>query len=447
MRRGELEGRLNAEFYRAEYRLLLKRIRSRYPSIGPLSKAAEIVCGPFGSAITLDDYVTQGVPLLRISNIARDGSLDLEDVVFLSDEKASVLAGTQVRKGDLAISQRGTIGMPAVISDAFPVFNISANLIAIRQLEGFKPEYVQLILASDMGARQISRLQSGQVHPKITTDDIAGLLIPPSDRQDELVAAMEAAKTKRSAKLAEADALLSSLDDYLLDRLGLARPPADMRRTYAVRLGTASASRFDPDYFHPERILTVRDMQTRAGLMRNAPLQTVVDFQRDPLTSPGDNYLSLAHVQSHTGELAESDETATGACFVFRSGDVLFGRLRPYLNKVHRAERDGCCSPEFHVMRVRPGADLQPDYLAAILRSSLTLAQTRHMMTGNTHPRLATDDVVNLVVPIPDMTVQMAIAAEVQRRRELARRLRAEAEAGWSEAKRWFEEQLLGPAP
>ena len=59
----------------------------------------------------------------------------------------------------------------------------------------------------------------------------------------------------------------------------------------------------------------------------------------------------------------------------------------------------------------------------------------------------ATDDVVNLVVPIPDMTVQMAIAAEVQRRRELARRLRAEAEAGWSEAKRWFEEQLLGPAP
>ena len=68
-------------------------------------------------------------------------------------------------------------------------------------------------------------------------------------------------------------------------------------------------------------------------------------------------------------------------------------------------------------------------------------------LSADTHPRLATDDVVNLVVPIPDMTVQMAIAAEVQRRRELARRLRAEAEAGWSEAKRWFEEQLLGPAP
>ena len=258
---------------------------------------------------------------------------------------------------------------------------------------------------------------------------------------------MEAAKTKRSAKLAEADALLSSLDDYLLDRLGLARPPADMRRTYAVRLGTANASRFDPDYFHPERILTVRNMQRRAGRMRNAALQAVVDFQRDPLASPGDNYLSLAHVQSHTGELLESDETATGACFAFREGDVLFVGLRPYLNKVHRAERNGCCSPEFHVMRVRPGIDLLPDYLATILRSSLTLAQTRHMMTGNTHPRLATDDVVNLVIPLPDATTQTAIATEVQRRREQARRLRAEADAGWSEAKRWFEEQLLGPAP
>lgn len=87
-----------------------------------------------------------------------------------------------------------------------------------------------------------------------------------------------------------------------------------------------------------------------------------------------------------------------------------------------------------------------PDYLAAILRSKLTLAQTRHMMTGNTHPRLTNEDVVNLVIPIPkDIAAQHAIAAEARRRREEARRLRAEAEAGWQEAKRWFEEQLLGP--
>ena len=46
---------------------------------------------------------------------------------------------------------------------------------------------------------------------------------------------------------------------------------------------------------------------------------------------------------------------------------------------------DGCCSTEFHVLRVKDAGAVLPDYLAATLRSRLTLAQTVHMMTGNTH--------------------------------------------------------------
>ena len=174
------------------------------------------------------------------------------------------------------------------------------------------------------------------------------------------------------------------------------------------------------------------------------PLAEVVTFIRDQIKTPGPNYLSLAHVQSHTGERIAADEEAAGACSTFAPNDVLFARLRPYLNKVWRAESAGCCSPEFHVLRAKNSTALRPDYLAAILRSSLILAQTRHMMTGNTHPRLTNEDVVNLVIPIPKPAVQETIATEARRRREAARRLRTEAETGWQTAKRWFEEQLLG---
>ena len=80
------------------------------------------------------------------------------------------------------------------------------------------------------------------------------------------------------------------------------------------------------------------------------------------------------------------------------------------------------------------------------MRSRLILAQTIHMMSGNTHPRLANDDVTNLIIPIPALEIQQQISEEVQNRREEARRLRSQAETGWQEAKRWFEEQLLGSA-
>ena len=144
--------------------------------------------------------------------------------------------------------------------------------------------------------------------------------------------------------------------------------------------------------------------------------------------------------------MIDSADTAEGTCFTYKIGDVLFARLRPYLNKVHRAERNGCCSPEFHVLRLMDSEALLPDYLAAVLRSRSVLAQTVHMMTGNTHPRLTNDDVVNLRIPIAEPEVQKTIVAEAHHRRAKARRLRTEAEAAWQAAKRWFEEQLLGSA-
>lgn len=258
---------------------------------------------------------------------------------------------------------------------------------------------------------------------------------------------MDAARTERRAKLAEADALLAGLDDYLLATLGLTPPPKDERKVFAVSLSIlGSQTRLNPDYFHPERILAIRTLENAKQELAHFRLDQIVDFVRDQIKTPGPNYLSLANVQSHTGELVPIDEEVTGACSLFQRGDVLFARLRPYLNKVHAAESDGCCSPEFHILRAKNCATLQSDYLAAILRSSITLAQTRHMMTGNTHPRLTNEDVVNLMIPVPKPTVQEAIAAEARRRREEARRLREEAEAGWQAAKRWFEEQLLGPA-
>jgi restriction endonuclease S subunit len=66
------------------------------------------------------------------------------------------------------------------------------------------------------------------------------------------------------------------------------------------------------------------------------------------------------------------------------------------------------------------------------------------MMTGNTHPRLTNDDVINLVIPVPHLDIQQSVAAEVRRRREESRRLRAEAEAEWAAAKERFEQHLLG---
>jgi hypothetical protein len=210
---------------------------------------SEVVCGPFGTEITLQDYEETGVPLLRISNICTDGTVDEKELVFLNPEKAKQLSSTQVKPNDLVISQRGTLGIPAVVPSSYPAWNISANLIAIRNAKDILPGFIQIFLSARPGAFQLERTQSGQVQGKITTEDVASIIIPLIREQESLVTEMEQARESRQRKLTEADALLSGLDAFLLDRLGLTVPDANMKLAFAIKRIKAKDGRIDVQNF------------------------------------------------------------------------------------------------------------------------------------------------------------------------------------------------------
>ena len=84
----------------------------------------------------------------------------------------------------------------------------------------------------------------------------------------------------------------------------------------------------------------------------------------------GEIYLALEHVESWTGRLIDATEGVPFDSQVkrFRAGDVLFGKLRPYLAKVACPDRSGVCVGEFLVLRPCP-AHLSPKYLERLLRS------------------------------------------------------------------------------
>lgn len=322
--------------------------------------------------------------------------------------------------------------------------------------DGLSNEFVWEFLNLDSLRKAAMYAFTGSAgHQRVPDSFLSGLPFPKllPHAQKHLVGAMNAARSGRQRKLQQADELLSGLDGFVLDALGLDLPHAEGHRTtYAVRArAVRDAKTLYPDYFHPERLGVIRAVEERFSIKQTARLHEIADFVRDQkIVETGDDYLGLANIQSNTGErVTSTEEDGKGACFEYREDDVLFARLRPYLNKVYRAESDGVCSTEFHVIRAQrdTGKRVMPSYLAAVLRSSVVLAQTRHMMTGNTHPRLSNEDVVNLVVPVPTPQLQEKIAEEVIRRRAEARRLRAEAAELWEAAKRRFEEELLGPVP
>lgn len=386
------------------------------------------------------------VPFVRATDI-KEGQIQLENLLHISSEQPPKMNKCLLNGGEVIV-----VRSDANTGDsAFVPFELAGSYAAYDLILKFKntvdPKFVAYFLDSELGRLQLNLVRGRSAQPHVNAEEVSEIriVLPKLNKQIELVAAMDEARSQRKQKLAEADNLLSSLDDYLLNILRLEAPVKDDRKVFAISLqDVQSQGRLNSDYFHPERILALRAMITASETINCEKLENIVDFVRDKIKKPSENYLGLAHVQSNTGELVNVDDIAKGDCFTFRTNDVLFARLRSYLNKVYCAEIDGCCSPEFHVLRIYDKNLILPQYLSVILRSHLILAQTIHMMTGNTHPRLTNDDVTNLLIPIPKLETQEEISQEVQRRRSESQRLRSEAETGWQLAKQWFEDQLLG---
>ncbi len=421
-------------------------MRERFgKNLKPLSEIADVICGPFGSAIKNTDYQETGIPLVRITNISKEGYMNYDDIIYISEELGNSLKRTQVSSGDIVISQRGSLGQCAVVDDTFEKMNISANIIAIKNIQESSAMFIRDYLLSTLGQTLLERNVSGQVQQKITTQDIADILIPIGCDEIYLSKAITTAYGLYRDKIKQSDDLLSGMSKYLFDALKMRNIDYEERLCCAIKLANIVEDRtFSAEYYHPERMAALHLLKSNTDISAHK-LSNIVTFHRDIVSSENNaSYLGLAGVESQTGELSGVQEEVAGQAFAYEKDDILYGRLRPYLNKVFLAESDGICSTEFHVMKVIDTTTVLPEYVAAILRSDLILLQTRHMMTGNTHPRISNDDVQNLYIPVPDISVQMQIVVDLRKRRIEARKLKCEAEQEWQAAKEQFERELLG---
>lgn len=76
------------------------------------------VGGPFGSKLTQRDYIDQGVPVIRGSNLNNGRFMDMKEFVYVSDSKVRKdLSSNLAKPGDLVFTQRGTLGQVAIIPD------------------------------------------------------------------------------------------------------------------------------------------------------------------------------------------------------------------------------------------------------------------------------------------------------------------------------------------
>ena len=135
----------------------------------------------------------------------------------------------------------------------------------------------------------------------------------------------------------------------------------------------------------------------------------VLEYATEPRMETGP-VVALENVESWTGRVTQAD---LGSSFDsqlkrFRAGDVLFGKLRPYLAKVARSPFSGLCVGEFLVLRPRCGTYVGA-YLEHLLRSKPLIDAVNRSTFGAKMPRADWQFMGGMPVARPPLSEQAAI--------------------------------------
>jgi len=134
----------------------------------------------------------------------------------------------------------------------------------------------------------------------------------------------------------------------------------------------------------------------------------------DPTQGEDLPYIGLEHIEKDTGKIlghGRSTEVKSMKA-VFHAGDVLYGKLRPYLNKVAMPEFDGVCSTDILVFPKSEHIESKFLYYRLMSRDFVQFANEN--VSGVQHPRTDFQSLSKFSIALPPLAEQRRIVKHVE---------------------------------
>lgn len=126
--------------------------------------------------------------------------------------------------------------------------------------------------------------------------------------------------------------------------------------------------------------------------------------------------LDLEDIEKDTGaiinKLCASERKISGDKVVFTKGNILYSKLRPYLLKILVAPDDGICSPE--LVPFDTYGKIYNEYVMWVLRAPHVNFTVNSVSYGVKMPRVGTETMVNLLIPLPPLEEQQRIVSKIE---------------------------------
>ena len=418
---------------------------------------------PFSSLITdlkngveIRTYSENGYRYLRVSDLGQYG-IENDNPRYVDVEE--IPDKIKLTNNSFLVSRSGSLGLVSVIEDEIKEAILSSHIFKVNlDTTKIRPEYLETFLRSQIGQFQFYQNNNGAVIPEISQTALKSIrvVLPSSNIQNHIVSFMRSAYAEKKQKEQEANALLDSIDDYVLKMLGIEMPQRKENsignRVFTTTFNEVSGRRFDPEMYYQ-----VYSLHTKLYPMKRFRDCVLIN----PLTSFNgyglDTSITFVPMEKVSAEYGEADlslcKTVAGTKGYtrFRDNDLIWAKITPCMENGKSAVVDnlkegiGCGSTEFHVFRALEGIDIH--YIHTLLRlKSLREHAMLHFTGSAGQQRVSSEFFRELIIPKPPIEKQTEIAEYITNARNRAKQLQQEADAVVKQAKERVEQILLAEA-
>ena len=333
------------------------------------------------------------VRMVRISDI-QNNNIQWNNVPYCEiseDEMQKYL----LAKNDILFARTGgTVGKSYLVGNMPEKAIYAGYLIRLRINDEINPQYVKYFMESESYWKQLRTGTTATAQPNCNGKTLSQMIIPlpPIDEQHRIVSRLDAILPK-IAELESAENELEALErkfpgnmrDALLQAAIEGKLTGSNTDNWQfVRLGDISS--------YGEHVVKV----SAENIPANSWILDLEDIEK------GGRILT---------KRAAQEIKSIGDKAIFHQGDILFSKLRPYLQKILIAPSDGFCTPElipFHCY-----GEIEPEYMLYFLKAPSVDHEINSKSYGVKMPRVGANTMINLLVPLPPLDEQHKIVSRL----------------------------------
>jgi len=306
------------------------------------------------------------------------------------------------------------------------------------------PEYIFAYTQTEFYKKWTKAIQRTTGQPNINAEEYRSLEIPLPDKltQNKIAKIYFDFIAQKQKNEAEADKLLSSIDDYLIKELGikLPEPPENTlkNRMFVTKINSVSGNRFDP-FFNQAYFIEVenaiKSSNFRTDILRNQlsfiesgsrPKGGATKDDEGILSLGGEHVNSYCEVEVRTAKYIPLEFHQSILATETKLNDILFVKDGATTGKVGMINKPDYARQNIneHVFLLRPIPEINPFYLVNYLNSNVAQIVIKKLIAGATVTGITKDALKSLPIPVPQLDKQKEIAEHITRIRQQAQALK-----------------------